>query len=46
MKAAPWGAVVEVENESLGSPFRAATGGQAYEALDRAGPQDLSPSGN
>lgn len=34
--AAPWGAVVKVEDESVGSPFRAATGGKAYAALDRA----------
>ncbi|MFC1431975.1 dipeptidase [Streptacidiphilus sp. N1-3] len=35
-QAAPWGARVEVEPESTGSPFRAATGGPAYAALDRA----------
>ncbi|WP_051945454.1 dipeptidase [Streptacidiphilus rugosus] len=34
--AAPWGAKVEVERESGGSPFRAATDGPAYAALDRA----------
>ncbi|MFD4658725.1 dipeptidase [Kitasatospora sp. NPDC058444] len=34
--AAPWGARVEVERESTGSPFRAATDGPAYAALDRA----------
>ena len=34
--AAPWGARVEVESESGGSPFRAATDGRAYAALDRA----------
>jgi acetylornithine deacetylase/succinyl-diaminopimelate desuccinylase-like protein len=34
--AAPWGARVQVENESGGPPFRAATGGPAYAALDRA----------
>ena len=34
--AVPWGAKVEVEPESTGSPFRAATGGPAYAALDRA----------
>jgi cysteinylglycine-S-conjugate dipeptidase len=36
LKAAPWGARVKVEDESGGSPFRAATGGKAYAALDRA----------
>jgi acetylornithine deacetylase/succinyl-diaminopimelate desuccinylase-like protein len=35
-KAAPWGARVTFEDESFGSPFRAATGGKAYTALDRA----------
>ncbi|WP_431676890.1 dipeptidase [Kitasatospora sp. KL5] len=35
-EAAPWGARVEVESESTGSPFRAATDGRAYAALDRA----------
>ncbi|GAA1964388.1 dipeptidase [Catenulispora subtropica] len=35
-KAAPWGAQVQVEDESLGSPFRASTGGKAYAALNRA----------
>ncbi|ACU75448.1 peptidase M20 [Catenulispora acidiphila DSM 44928] len=35
-KAAPWGAVVDIEDESFGSPFRARTGGKAYAALDRA----------
>ncbi|MFJ5119821.1 dipeptidase [Kitasatospora sp. NPDC088548] len=34
--AAPWGVRVEIERESAGSPFRAATGGPAYAALDRA----------
>ncbi len=34
--AAPWGAQVTVEPESKGSPFRAATGGRAYAALDAA----------
>ncbi|WP_030276349.1 dipeptidase [Streptomyces sp. NRRL B-24484] len=34
--AAPWGAAVEVEAEGTGSPFRAATDGRAYTALDRA----------
>ncbi|MFD8787437.1 dipeptidase [Kitasatospora sp. NPDC059599] len=34
--AAPWGARVEVEREGTGSPFRAATDGPAYVALDRA----------
>ncbi len=34
--AAPWGARVSVEPESKGSPFRAATTGRAYAALDRA----------
>ncbi|MFD7983441.1 dipeptidase [Kitasatospora indigofera] len=34
--AAPWGVRVEVENESTGSPFEAATGGPAYGALDSA----------
>ncbi|SEL43684.1 dipeptidase [Streptacidiphilus jiangxiensis] len=34
--AAPWGARVEVERESSGSPFLAATDGPAYAALDRA----------
>ncbi|MFB7613724.1 dipeptidase [Kitasatospora sp. NPDC056181] len=34
--AVPWGARVGVEPESVGSPFRAATGGPAYAALDRA----------
>ncbi|AUY54393.1 dipeptidase [Streptomyces sp. CB01881] len=34
--AVPWGARVGVEPESTGSPFRAATGGPAYAALDRA----------
>ncbi|MGX4735721.1 M20/M25/M40 family metallo-hydrolase [Kitasatospora griseola] len=34
--AAPWGARVEIERESTGAPFRAATGGPAYAALDRA----------
>ena len=34
--AAPWGARVEVEHEGSGSPFRAATDGPAYTALDRA----------
>ncbi|MEV4558278.1 dipeptidase [Kitasatospora sp. NPDC049285] len=35
-KAAPWGARVTVEPESKGAPFRAATDGRAYAALDRA----------
>ena len=34
--AAPWGARVEVERESAGSPFSATTSGPAYTALDRA----------
>ncbi|GLW70170.1 dipeptidase [Kitasatospora phosalacinea] len=34
--AAPWGAQVTVEPESKGSPFRAATDGRAYAALDGA----------
>ncbi|MFJ5883362.1 dipeptidase [Kitasatospora cineracea] len=34
--AAPWGAQVTVEPESKGSPFRAATDGKAYAALDAA----------
>ncbi|MGW2543553.1 M20/M25/M40 family metallo-hydrolase [Kitasatospora sp. NPDC001574] len=34
--AAPWGVHVEVAPESTGSPFRAATGGPAYAALDKA----------
>ncbi|MEW1913768.1 dipeptidase [Kitasatospora sp. NPDC085895] len=34
--AAPWGAAVEVGTEGTGSPFRAATNGRAYAALDRA----------
>ncbi|MFE0460262.1 dipeptidase [Kitasatospora sp. NPDC058965] len=34
--AAPWGARVAVAPESTGSPFRAATDGPAYGALDRA----------
>ncbi|MFC1401449.1 MULTISPECIES: dipeptidase [Streptacidiphilus] len=34
--AAPWGARVEVERESTGSPFSATTSGPAYAALDRA----------
>ncbi|MEV0090255.1 dipeptidase [Streptomyces sp. NPDC050738] len=34
--AAPWGARVEVEAESTGSPFRAATEGPAYGALGTA----------
>ncbi|MET9614589.1 dipeptidase [Kitasatospora indigofera] len=34
--ATPWGVRVEVENESTGSPFEAATGGPAYGALDSA----------
>lgn len=32
----PWGAQVAVEPESVGAPFRAATGGPAYAALDKA----------
>ncbi|MFJ6756142.1 MULTISPECIES: dipeptidase [unclassified Streptomyces] len=35
-RAAPWGVKVSVEREGLGSPFRAATDGPAYTALDRA----------
>ncbi|MFE1319683.1 dipeptidase [Kitasatospora phosalacinea] len=34
--AAPWGAQVTVEPESKGSPFKAATDGRAYAALDAA----------
>jgi acetylornithine deacetylase/succinyl-diaminopimelate desuccinylase-like protein len=34
--AAPWGVRVEFERESQGAPFRAATGGPAYQALDAA----------
>lgn len=34
--AAPWGARVTVETEATGSPFRAATDGRAYAALDEA----------
>ncbi|MFI1381921.1 dipeptidase [Embleya sp. NPDC020886] len=34
--AAPWGARVHVEREGTGAPFRAATDGPAYAALDRA----------
>ncbi|MFE2107121.1 dipeptidase [Kitasatospora sp. NPDC059463] len=34
--AAPWGVHIAVEPESVGSPFRAATGGPAYAALDKA----------
>ncbi|MFJ1708795.1 dipeptidase [Kitasatospora sp. NPDC088346] len=34
--AAPWGARVEIEPEGTGAPFRAATDGRAYAALDRA----------
>jgi acetylornithine deacetylase/succinyl-diaminopimelate desuccinylase-like protein len=34
--AAPWGAQVEVDNEAVGSPFRAAIDGPAYAALDEA----------
>ncbi|MGV9265327.1 M20/M25/M40 family metallo-hydrolase [Kitasatospora sp. NPDC003701] len=34
--AVPWGAQVGVEPESVGSPFRASTGGPAYSALDKA----------
>ena len=34
--ATPWGARVEVETEAVGSPFRAATDGRAYAALDQA----------
>ncbi|MFF7454761.1 dipeptidase [Kitasatospora sp. NPDC008115] len=34
--AAPWGVHVAVAPESVGSPFRAATGGPAYAALDKA----------
>ncbi|MFJ5776492.1 dipeptidase [Streptomyces sp. NPDC093094] len=35
-QAAPWGARVSVETQGTGSPFRAATDGPAYTALDRA----------
>ncbi|MFD7553803.1 dipeptidase [Streptomyces sp. NPDC059835] len=34
--AAPWGVHVSVEREGTGAPFRAATDGPAYAALDRA----------
>ncbi|WP_380278611.1 dipeptidase [Kitasatospora purpeofusca] len=34
--AAPWGVRIAVAPESVGSPFRAATGGSAYAALDKA----------
>ncbi|GAA1401683.1 dipeptidase [Kitasatospora putterlickiae] len=34
--AAPWGVRITVAPESVGSPFRAATGGPAYAALDKA----------
>ncbi|MFI6448614.1 dipeptidase [Kitasatospora sp. NPDC050543] len=34
--AAPWGARLTVEPEGTGAPFRAATGGPAYTALDEA----------
>ncbi|WP_371480990.1 dipeptidase [Kitasatospora sp. NBC_00315] len=34
--SAPWGVRVEITPEGTGSPFRAATGGPAYGALDRA----------
>jgi len=34
--AVPWGAHVETEFEQVGSPFRAATDGRAYAALDKA----------
>ena len=34
--AAPWNVKVTVEREASGSPFRAKTGGPAYQALDRA----------
>ncbi|MFF8771472.1 dipeptidase [Kitasatospora sp. NPDC015120] len=34
--AAPWGVHIAVTPESVGSPFRAATGGPAYAALDKA----------
>ncbi|MFE6871918.1 dipeptidase [Kitasatospora sp. NPDC057692] len=34
--AAPWGVRIAVAPESAGSPFRAATGGPAYAALDKA----------
>ncbi|MER7702816.1 dipeptidase [Kitasatospora sp. NPDC097605] len=34
--AAPWGVRIAVAPESVGSPFRAATGGPAYAALDKA----------
>ncbi|MFG2820090.1 dipeptidase [Kitasatospora sp. NPDC048365] len=34
--AVPWGAKVEIEPEQSGAPFRAATDGRAYAALDKA----------
>jgi acetylornithine deacetylase/succinyl-diaminopimelate desuccinylase-like protein len=34
--AAPWNVKVTVEREASGSPFRAKTGGPAYQALDEA----------
>ena len=34
--AVPWGARVEIKPEASGSPFRTATDGKAYAALDRA----------
>lgn len=36
VKAAPWGARVEVERAGMGSGFQAATDGPAYAALDEA----------
>jgi cysteinylglycine-S-conjugate dipeptidase len=35
-RAAPWGVRVDVERESKGAPFRASTGGPAYQALAAA----------
>jgi acetylornithine deacetylase/succinyl-diaminopimelate desuccinylase-like protein len=35
-KAAPWGARVDIKPEQSGAPFRAATDGPAYAALDAA----------
>jgi acetylornithine deacetylase/succinyl-diaminopimelate desuccinylase-like protein len=35
-RAAPWGVTVDVETEALGAPFRAATNGPAYQAIDAA----------
>jgi cysteinylglycine-S-conjugate dipeptidase len=36
LAAAPWGVHVTVETESSGSPFRAETGGPAYDAMSAA----------